>query len=89
MSGSKPSSWCRVFAGFYKRIGSDGSTELATISRGDDGTWSYMVTPFGDPGLGWQVVGYRTLTEAKRMAEAGYRNYMLKNTAPHTRVNSA
>lgn len=85
MSSSKPSSWSRVFAGFYKRIGSDGITELATIRRDDDGTWSYMVTPFGKPSLGWQAVGYRTLTEAKRMAEAGYRNYMLKNAALHTR----
>lgn len=72
----KASSWTRVFAGFYKRIGSDGETVLASVSRQDDGTWAYMVTPFGKTTLGWQVTGKATLTEAKTGAEAGYRSYM-------------
>jgi hypothetical protein len=72
----KASSWTRVFAGFYKRIGSDGETVLASISRQDDGTWSYMVQPFGRVQLGWQVTGKATLAEAKTGAEAGYRRYM-------------
>lgn len=81
MTKTKASTWSRVFAGFYKRVGSDGVTELASISRDDNGTWSCVVLPFGEPGLAWQVTGYRTLAEAKRMAEAGYRSYMRKHTA--------
>lgn len=71
-----PRSWNRVFAGFYRRIGSDGGTVLAQISRADDGTWSYLVQPFGKPGLAWQVTGERTLADAKIMSEAAYRRYM-------------
>lgn len=70
------SSWIRVFAGFYRRIGSDGVTVLAEVGRDDDGTWSFMVTPFGSASLGWQVTGYRTMAEAQTMAAAGYRSYM-------------
>jgi hypothetical protein len=77
----KASTWDRVFAGFYKRIGSDGQTVLAEVSRDEDGTWSYMIKPFGKAGLAWQVTGERTLAEAKRMAEAGYRSYMAKHRA--------
>ena len=77
--------WNRVFAGFYQRIGSDGQTVLAQVSHDDDGTWSYMVKPFGKAELGWQVTGYRTLAEAKRMAEAGYRSYMTKHLAMNAR----
>lgn len=76
--------WTRVFAGFYKRIGSDGSTVLAEVSRGENGTWSIMVKPFGRAQLGWQVTGYRTLAEAQRMAEAGYRRYMQE----HREINA-
>lgn len=84
---AKASTWVRIFAGFYKRIGSDGVTILAEISRDDDGTWSYMVRPFGKADLGWQVTGYRTLAEAKRMAEAGYRRYMQQHVAMNARSN--
>ncbi|QDN64491.1 hypothetical protein [Streptomyces sp. S1D4-14] len=84
-TNSKASTWTRVFAGFYKRIGSDGQTVLAEIARSDDGTWSYMVKPFGKAGLGWQVTGYRTLADAKRMAEAGYRSYMRRHVAMNAR----
>jgi hypothetical protein len=84
---TKASTWVRVFAGFYKRIGSDGVTVLAEVGRDDDGTWSYMVKPFGKAGLGWQVTGYRTLAEAKRMAEAGYRSYMREHIAMNARNN--
>lgn len=80
----KPSSWTRVFAGFYKRIGSDGQTVLAEVGRDEDGTWSFMVKPFGKAGLGWQVTGYSTLAEAQRMAEAGYRKYMQDHKARNT-----
>ena len=73
--------WERVFAGFYRRIGSDGSTVLAEVGRDDDGTWSYMVKPFGRAQLGWQVTGERTLADAKRMSEAGYRRYMQQHKA--------
>lgn len=82
---TKASTWVRVFAGFYERIGSDGQTVLASVSHDDDGTWSYMVKPFGKAGLGWQVTGYRTLAVAKCMAEAGYRNYMRKHAAMNAR----
>ncbi|WP_405560666.1 hypothetical protein [Streptomyces sp. NBC_01180] len=78
---TRASRWVRVFAGFYRRIGSDGQTVLAEISRDEDGTWSFMVTPFGKARLSWQVTGYRTLAEAKRMAEAGYRRYMRNHHA--------
>ncbi|GES27885.1 hypothetical protein AB0G60_02815 [Streptomyces angustmyceticus] len=81
----KASTWVRVFAGFYKRIGSDGATVLAEISRDDNGTWSYMVKPFGKAGLAWQVTGFGTLTEAKRMAEVGYRSYLREHTAMNVR----
>lgn len=84
---TKASTWVRVFAGFYKRIGSDGTTVLAEISRDDNGTWSYMIKPFGKAGLAWQVTGYRTLAETKRMAEAGYRSYMRRHAAMNTRSN--
>ncbi len=70
------STWTRVFAGFYRRIGSDGQTVLAEISHDEDGTWSYFVRPFGRTQLGWQITGQRTLAEAKKGAEAGYRRYM-------------
>lgn len=81
---TKASSWTRVFAGYYRRIGSDGSTVLASVVRDDDGTWSYMVTPFGRPQLGWQVTGERTLADAQHMAEAGYRSYMNN----HRKINA-
>lgn len=71
-----PGRWDRVFAGFYRRIGTDGRTVLAEVGRDEDGTWSYTVKPFGRMALGWQVTGERTLADAKRMAEAGYRRYM-------------
>ncbi len=75
----KPSSWTRVFAGYYRRIGSDGQTVLAQAGRDDDGTWSILIIPFGQSGLSWQITGYATLAEAKRMAEAGYRKYMTEH----------
>lgn len=81
----KASTWSRVFAGFYKRVGSDGRTVLAQVSRDENGTWNYMVKPFGQAALGWQVTGCRTLAEAKRMAEAGYRSYMTKHRAANAR----
>jgi hypothetical protein len=73
--------WVPVFAGFYRRIGSDGTTVLAEVSRDEDGTWSYTVRPFGRVELGWQATGYATLAEAKRMAEVGYRRYMTEHRA--------
>lgn len=73
--------WERVFAGYYRRIGSDGSTVLAEVGRDEDGTWSYMVKPFGKAGLGWQVTGKPTMAEAKTGAEAGYRRYMAEHKA--------
>jgi hypothetical protein len=73
-----PSSWRRVYPGFYERIGSDGATVLATVGRDENGTWSYMVRPFGSAALGWQVTGERTMADAQRMAAAGYRSYMAK-----------
>lgn len=76
---AKASTWNRVFGGYYRRIGSDGVTVLAEISRDEDGTWSYMVKPFGKTSLAWQVTGERTLADAKRMAEAGYRRYMTQH----------
>lgn len=81
---AKASTWTRVFAGFYRRIGSDGETVLAEVSRDEDGTWSYMVKPFGRAQLGWQVTGERTLADAKYMAEAGYRSYMNN----HRKINA-
>ena len=72
----KASTWNRIMAGHYERVGSDGSTVLAYVTRAEDGTWSFMVTPFGSASLGWQVTGYPTMTEAQRMAAAGYRSYM-------------
>lgn len=77
----RPSTWHRVFGGFYERIGSDGATVLAQVSRDEDGTWSYMVRPFGRPQLGWQVTGKRTMAEAKTGAEAAYRQYMARHRA--------
>lgn len=84
---TKASTWVRIFAGFYKRVGSDGVTVLAEISRDENGTWSYMVKPFGKAGLAWQVTGHRTLAEAKRMAEAAYRRYMQQHAAMNARSN--
>lgn len=81
----KASQWVRVFAGFYERIGSDGETVLAQVGRQDDGTWAYMVKPFGRAALGWQVTGYHTLAEAKCMAEAGYRRYMSEHRTMNAR----
>lgn len=78
---AKASTWTRVFAGFYKRIGSDGQTVLAEVGRDEDGTWSYMVKPFGRTQLGWQITGIRTMAEAQRGAEAGYRKYMKDHRA--------
>jgi hypothetical protein len=75
------STWQRVSAGHYRRIGSDGSTVLAYAVHTDDGRWAYVVQPFGKPGLMWQVTGERTLADAKRMAEAGYRRYMANHRA--------
>lgn len=83
----KASQWVRVFAGYYKRIGSDGRTVLAVISRQEDGTWAFMVKPFGQASLGWQVTGYRTLATAKQMAEAGYRSYVRQHQAMKTASN--
>ena len=76
--------WERVFAGFYRRIGTDGQTVLAEVGRDEDGTWSYMVKPFGRAQLGWQVTGQRTLAEAKGGAEGGYRSYMTKHRTMNT-----
>ncbi|WP_086559938.1 hypothetical protein [Streptomyces africanus] len=84
---TKASTWVRVFAGFYERIGSDGVTVLAEISRDEDGTWSYMVKPFGKAGLAWQVTGKATLADAKRGAEAAYRRYMQQHCAMNARSN--
>lgn len=81
----RPSSWRCVFAGFYERIGSDGASVLAQVGRDDDGSWSYMVRPFGRAQLGWQVTGLRTMAEAKRGAEAGYQSYMAKHRAANAR----
>ena len=80
-SAPRTGRWNRVFAGFYERIGTDNQTVLAEVSRDEDGTWSFMVKPFGKTQLGWQVTGYRTLSEAQRMAEAGYRRYMSQHRA--------
>jgi hypothetical protein len=77
-------SWQRPFAGFYKRIAADGKTEIAKISRTEDGTWAVMITPFGRAQLGWQLTGIRTLAAAKTAAEYGYRSYM----AQHKAINS-
>lgn len=84
---AKAGTWVRVFAGFYKRIGSDGITVLAEISQDENGTWSYMIKPFGKAGLAWQVTGKPTLAEAKRSAEAAYRRYMQQHRAMNTRSN--
>lgn len=73
--------WTRVFAGFYERIGNDGATVLAQVSLDEDGTWSYLVKPFGKGSLAWQVTGKRTMAEAKTGAEAGYRRYMQQHRA--------
>ncbi|MEU0159037.1 hypothetical protein ABZ154_09395 [Streptomyces sp. NPDC006261] len=75
------SSWKRVFAGYYQRIGSDGKTILAQVGRDGDGSWSYTVRPFGEMSLAWQVTGFRTLAEAKTGAQAAYRSYMNKHRA--------
>jgi hypothetical protein len=85
---SKASTWTRVFAGFYKRIGSDGETVLAEVGLDEDGTWSYTVRPFGRTQLGWQVTGERTMADAKRMAEAGYRRYMQQHHEMNTTKES-
>lgn len=76
MTKSQASTWVRVFAGYYRRIGSDGVTVIAEVGRDDNGTWSYMVKPFGSASLAWQVTGERTMADAQRMAAAGYRSYM-------------
>jgi len=71
--------WAKIHAGFYERIGSDGSTVLAKVARQDDGKWSYTVRPFGRMELGWEITGKATMDEAKRAAEGGYRSYMQKH----------
>lgn len=78
---AKASTWTRIHAGYYHRIGSDGETVLAAVVREDDGTWAYTVMPFGSVRYGWQVRGEKTMTVAQRMAEAGYKRYMAEHRA--------
>lgn len=76
---AQASSWERVYAGYYRRIGSDGRTVLAHVARQDNGKWAYAVLPHGRPSLSWEVKDQATMAEAQRMAEAGYRRYMAQN----------
>lgn len=78
---TKANNWGRVFAGFYRFTGADAQTVLASVSREENGTWTYTVLPFGQAGLSWQITGQRTLAEAKRGAEAGYRSWVTKHKA--------
>ena len=82
---TKASTWERVYAGFYRRIGSNGQTVIAQVGRQDNGKWAYAVLPFGKPSLSWEVTGQATLAEAQRMAEAGYRRYMSEYRAANAK----
>lgn len=69
--------WVRVFAGHYRRIGSDGVTKLAEIVQGDHG-WDVTVFPKGEPAWSCERRGYSTLRDAKVIAETLYRNRVRK-----------
>lgn len=67
--------WTRQAAGAYSRTGSDGKTELARVTRSEDGTWSCVIYPSGSRVQAREFTGKLTMADAKMYAQAMYQAY--------------
>lgn len=67
--------WIREAAGAYSRKGSDAKTEVARVTRSENGTWTAVVFPRGSRVQAREFHGKRTMADAKLYAQAMYQAY--------------